>query len=160
MRTGSEEKKGRRGAAIGVKRVSRLAVLFSHFLTLFFGQGFNVGLPPRAPADMPLPYSTQDWSGILVVPCPEAAFFTTIHCVTSDFVSRIAKANLMIFYAISVHFASTSLKNMSEIEIAVAKIVVFIVRHSRNFRRKCTALPTWWFSLIYIPPRDFNSRAA
>ena len=47
----------------------------------------------------------------------------------------------MIFYGISFHFASTSLKNMSEIEIAVAKIVVFTVRHSRNFPRKRTARP-------------------
>jgi len=159
MRTGSEEKKGRRGAAIGVKRVSRLAVLFSHFLTLFFGQGFNVGLPARTPADMPLPHSTQDWSRILVIPCPEAAFFTTTHCVTSNFVSTVAKEDLVIFYGISFHFASTSLKNMSKIEIAVARIVVFILRHSRNSCSKRTAMPGRWFSLIHIPPRDFNPRA-
>ena len=62
-----------------------LTVLLRHFLSLFIGQGFNVGLPPRAPADMPLPYSTQDRSGVFVVPCSETAFFTTTHFFISNF---------------------------------------------------------------------------
>jgi len=34
---------------------------------------------------MPLPHTAQNGAGVLVVPCPEAAFLTTIHCRISNF---------------------------------------------------------------------------
>ena len=57
----------------------RLPVLGGDDFAFFFGKGFEVGFPSRTPARVPLPHATQNGSGILVVPRPEAAFLTTTH---------------------------------------------------------------------------------
>jgi hypothetical protein len=67
------------------------------------------------------------------------------HFLTSyefiNFVASVAEMATKGSYVIWIYFARTSLKNMSKIETAVARIVGFILRHSRNVRRKRTALP-------------------
>jgi hypothetical protein len=70
------------------KPVVKLTVLLSQFLACFFGKGFEVGFPSRAPADMPLPHTAQNGSGIFVVPRPEAAFLTRAHRRISNFMGK------------------------------------------------------------------------
>jgi hypothetical protein len=123
-----------------MKQVQTLAVLLSQFPALFFWKGFKVGFPPWAPADMPLPYTSQDGSRIPVVLCSEAAFCTVTHYTTPKSFPSAQKRTLMIFYGFSFHFARTSLKNMSRIEMAVASTVVFIFRHAKNASHQRTAL--------------------
>lgn len=40
---------------------------------------------------MPLPHTAQNGAGVLVVPCPEAAFLTTIHCRISNFLGTVIR---------------------------------------------------------------------
>jgi hypothetical protein len=61
---------------------------------------------------MPLPHTAKDGSGIFVVPCPEAAFFTAIHVLVSCSVSISAKGDMKDFYVIWFFFARTSSKNI------------------------------------------------
>jgi hypothetical protein len=90
---------------------------------------------------MPFPHTAQEGSWVLVVPCPEAALLTTIHTLFSTFAFSVSEADMRYFYAVRFYFARTSLKKMSNIEIALARMLVFILRHSRNSWRKRAVMP-------------------
>jgi len=60
--------------------VLALSIVLRQFLSFFIRQGPDIRLPSWTPPDMPLPYSAQNRSGVLIIPCPEPAFFTMIHC--------------------------------------------------------------------------------
>jgi hypothetical protein len=77
------QKLGLRTECAGVKRMRILTILFSQFFPSFYRKGFDVGLPARAPADMPFPNAAQKGSGIPVIARPEAAFLTIAHPTTS-----------------------------------------------------------------------------
>jgi hypothetical protein len=112
-------------------------VLFE-VLTRFFRKGFKVGLPARAPADVPLPHPAEKRPRILVIPCPEAAFLAIAHGARS--LPLLTTQDPLIFYGISNHFARTSLKKKTRITMAVARIDVFILRHSRKASQECLVL--------------------
>jgi hypothetical protein len=86
-------------------KIRVLAVLLGQLVALFCRKRSKVGFPAWAPPDMPLPQAAQNGFGVLVVPCPQTAFFTVIHLS-----SRLGKPCVALrkdLYSTSSYFAST-----------------------------------------------------
>ena len=64
---------------------------------------------------MPFPHTAKNGPGILVVPRPEAAFFTPTHVLVSSSVLISAKGDTKDFYVVWVIFARISLRNNMKI---------------------------------------------